>query len=303
MRPTLAPLLGLAFALAASAARADPPRLTVQLDYARGRGAETCPAEPDALRAEVARHLGYDPFDVGAAAATERLVVTLSRPGRELAARIERYTNGALTWSEVFPGRGHTCASLMSPLAAELRSLLITFQAPPASPPGAAPAAPPDPAPPPAPTAPLAPKVEATPSPEPPIVPDPARSTASRVAIVSYALTGIFLGLGIGWTVDARSKSDTAESLSLKLQHTEGKQACSRMGSGAPEACSVLVSALQSASTSTGIRNAWYAAAGASAAAGITSTILALTLPRTMKGQPTPQLSVNPAGVRIQGSF
>lgn len=113
----------------------------LRLDYARGPGAETCPADPAGLRADIARYTGYGPFDQAEGTGPERLAVTLSRQGRGFAARIERCdASGALTWSETFSGGGRTCASFVSLLATEIRAPLLTFQGPPVSPPASPPA-------------------------------------------------------------------------------------------------------------------------------------------------------------------
>ena len=75
MRTALALLVGLALALAPHRASADPPRVSLRLEYVRGSGGEACPAEPTTLRAEVAARMGYDPFEE--ASATERLAVVI----------------------------------------------------------------------------------------------------------------------------------------------------------------------------------------------------------------------------------
>lgn len=309
MRCALAPPLGLALAsavaLASSDVEADPPRVSLRLEYARAPGAETCPAEPVALRAEIARRMGYDPFDPAEAVGPERLAVTLSRQGRGFAARIERYgAGGELTWSETFAGKGDTCASLMSPLATELRALMLTFQGPPvgqaASPP---PAPAPAPAPPPAPVvvAPLAPTVQPANLPEPPNVPNPARGTANRVAIVAYALSGTFLALGIAWAVDAENKGSAARALAAQ-QHASGTAVCAQ--AGAPSVyCASLLEAVRGQDLAIGLRNVWFAAAGVSAAAGVVATFWGLSLPATIKGLPQTQVTLRPGGLIIHGSF
>jgi hypothetical protein len=272
---------GLALALAAGSARAELPPVAARLDYSRGPGGEACPAEPGLLRAQVAARLGYDPFQ--RSDARERVVVVVSAEKNAWSARVERYdAAGARTFGpETFPDpplRGD-CEALISPLAAYLRGMLLS---------GAPLPPPPAPSP---------------PAPAPPDVPNPARTLATRVAIASYALTGIFLGLGIAWTVDAQNKENSAQSLSARVHQSGGDYACAPMGSGTPQACAGLVSAFQSASTSKEYRNAWYAGAGISAAAGLTSTVFALMLPATIKAQPMPQLSVGPTGVVVHGSF
>ncbi len=242
--------------------------------------------------------MGYDPFE--RPDAPDRLVVVVVGQDRGFAARVQRFNAaGESTWSETFPRRPlrGACAALFSPLASYLDGLFLRSPGSPAAPPPEpAPPAPPAPAerrpelrPPPAPLA------RAANPPEPPSIPNPARTTARTVAIVSYAAAGVFLGLGIAWTVDARNKGDTAQSRSAQLHRIGGDSACAKTGGASTNECAQALSALQSADTAGAYRNAWYAGAAVSAAVGITSTILAFTLPGTVKGQPTPQLSLRRA--------
>jgi len=125
MSPRALPLTILLLCLPAPARADPPPRVSLRLDYARAPGAEVCPTE-GALHDEVARRMGYDPFEPSAA---ERLSVVVARQGRGLAARIERYApSGAQTWAETFPVRGDDCGALISGVAAEIRALLAPGQ-------------------------------------------------------------------------------------------------------------------------------------------------------------------------------
>lgn len=298
-----------------SAGAEPPPRVSMRLDYARGPGGEACPAEPTALRAEVARRMGYDPFEGSSASTPERLTVVVSRHGRGFAARIERYgADGAQTWSETFPVQGvrsERCAALLSPLATELRALLLTA-APLAAPaqqaaptPGASTA--------PVPLAPPASQAgqsveraeravtSASAPAEPASVPRPSLLMPARVAIVAYALSAIFAGLGVAWTVDARNKDNAATALSARLHKAAGNDACAPAGTATAGGCLELFSAFQSADTASGYRNAWYAIAGTFAVVGVTSTIVALSLPGAAR--PAARVSIGPTALVIHGAF
>jgi hypothetical protein len=306
MRTARAFPVAFALALAPGWAWAEPPRVSVRLDYTRGQGGEACPAEPAALRGHVAQLMGYDPFD--RPDAPERLVVVVVGQDRGFAARVQRFNAaGETTWAETFPKRPlhGDCAALFPPLASYLDGLFLRFQGPPAALPAAsspepAPPSPAEPRPEPAPPAPLA---RAGDPPEPPTAPNPARTTARNVAIASYAAAGVFLGLGIAWSVDAQNKGDTAQSLSAQLHKGGGVTACTPTGDGTAKGCAQLVSAFQAADTAGATRNGWYAGAGVSAAVGVASTVLAFMLPSTIRGKPAPQLSLKPGGILIHGSF
>ena len=75
------------------------------------------------------------------------------------------------------------------------------------------------------------------------------------------------------------------------------------MGGATAKSCSQLVSAFQAEDRSGGYRNALFVASGVFAAVGVTSNIIAITLPLTSNGQRAPQLSLKTGGVVIQGSF
>ncbi|MEP7124052.1 MAG: hypothetical protein ABJE95_24205 [Byssovorax sp.] len=306
MRTAYAISVGVALAFAPGRASADPPRLSMRLEYVRGSGGQACPAEPTTLRSELAARMGYDPFDEESA--LERLaVVIVASKGRGFAAHVERFNAaGERTWSETFPSgpvRGN-CEALMSPLASYLRASFMTYRSAPATPPAAPPPEPlaPLPRPPLAPARELpAPPVQPAKLPEPPSVPNPARATLRNVAIVAYAAAGAFLGLGIAWSVDVQNKGNTAQALAVQ-PYAGGYVAC--MNGDAPGGyCASLLRAWQSQDKAVGLRNGWFGAAGASGAIGLTATIWALSLPTTIKGQPQTQITLRPGGLVIRGAF
>jgi hypothetical protein len=289
MRSPLGIPLGLALALAPALARAEPP-VAVRLDYARGLGAETCPAEPSGLRAQVAALLGYDPFE--RSDARERVVVVVSSDKGAWSARVERFNAaGERTYGpETFPDpplQGD-CEALVSPLAAYLRGLVLRGGPPPAAP------APPPPLPPPAPAPPASP-------PPAPDAPNPARTVASRVAIVSYALAGAFLGLGIGWTVDAHNKGNAALALAAQPS-AAGASGCNN-GQAPSGYCARLLGAWRSDDKAIELRDGWFSAAGVFGAIGVAATFWALSLPATTKAPTQAQIAVKPGGLVIRGSF
>jgi len=298
MRTALAILVGFALALAARGARAEPPRAAARLDYSRGEGAATCPDDGSLLRALVAARLGYDPFE--RTDGSERFVVVISaRVPRRWSAHVERYNAaGARMVDETFPEPPipGDCEALFSPLASYVRALFLTGPTATDAPePKPEPAASPPPPPPPAPAE------KPSKPPEPPEVPNPARTVASRVAIVSYVATGVFLGLGIAWTVVAQNKGDTAQALAAQA-HAGSYSAC--MTGGVQRGyCDRLLNAWQSRDTAVGLRNGWLAAAGLSGAIGIAATFWTLSLPATIKGQPQAQIALVPGGLIIRGSF
>jgi hypothetical protein len=192
LRARLFPM-ALPLVLAPSLARAEPhPRASARLDYTRGPGAESCPAE-SGLRLEVARRLGYDPFTPDARA---HLAVTITDQGDKLTGSAQFTGDGrASPWSRAFPGREDDCAALISALGAEISYQLDPFVVPPA---------PVAPSPPPAP----APALPSTPPPPAPASPPPsptgaraeltagARVTAGAAPGVAFGAT---LGGGLRW--------------------------------------------------------------------------------------------------------
>ena len=315
MRTALALPAVVALALAPARASADPPSVSVRLEYVRGSGGEACPAEPTTLRAEVAARMGYDPFE--GASTPERLAVVMmaAAKGRGFVARVERFNAaGESTWSETFPPRPlqGSCAALMSPLASYLRALFLSYQGGPASPPAVplpepavslpTPAAP-VPSPPAAPARELrAPPVQLADPPAPPSVPNPTRATARDMAIVAYAVGGAFLGLGIAWTVDAQNKDDAAQALRGQNYRSGGTTGCTT-GAVSGGKCDRVLGAWQSRDTALNLRNGWFAAAGVSVAVGAVATIWALNLPTTIKGPPQTQVRLTPCGLVISGAF
>jgi hypothetical protein len=310
MRTARAFPVGLALAFAPGWARAEPPRVSARLEYTRGPGGETCPAEPTALRGEVARRMGYDPFDGPPAdgppaPAPDRVVVVVSRGDRGgFAAHVERFdAAGARTWSETFPAfplQGE-CAGLFSPLASYLRGLLLSYQRTPAAPP-------PEPAAPapsllPAPATPIAAPAQPANPPEPPNIPNPTRITARNVAIVAFTLGGVFLGLAIGWTVHAQDELHAAQTLSAQAHRAGGDIACYSGGPVSSGDCGRLLAAWQGQDAALNFRNGWFAAAGASAAIGAVATVWAVNLPMTIKGPPQTQIRLSPGGLVLSGSF
>ena len=304
--------LGLALALVPGRASADPPHVEVRLEYVRGSGGEACPAEPTALRAEVKARMGYDPFE--RASAPERLAIVMTSKGHGFAAHVERFNAaGASTWSETFSTRASQgdCAALMSPLASYLRALFLTYQSGPATPPAAPPPEPAAPRPEPAAparSAPAAspPELHAPPAqpanpPEPPSMPNPARTAARNVAVVAYIAAGTFLGLGIAWSVDTENKGNAARALAAQ-QYAGGTISCAN-GQAPSGYCTNLLDAVQRQDTAIGIRNGWFVAAGVSAVAGTVATFWALSLPVTIRGQPQAQVTLRPGGLGIRGSF
>lgn len=126
--------------LCAADARAvpEPPRAAMRLEVVRGPGAEGCPGET-ALRAEVARELGADPFRDDA---PRVLTVRIERNGVERMASLTlRDTDGETEWADAF-GTRRPCEELLSGVALAIVAQLLS------GPEGASP--PPDPPAPPA---------------------------------------------------------------------------------------------------------------------------------------------------------
>ena len=304
--------LGLALALAPDCASADPPHLEVRLEYVRGSGGEACPAEPTALRAELAARMGYDPFE--RASAPERLAVVMVAKGRGFAAQVERFNAaGANTWSETFSTRAleGDCAALMSPLASYLRALFLSYQGGPAAPPVAPPPEPAVPLPKPAALAPSpssapppelrAPPVQPANPPEPPNAPNPTRTTARDVAFVAFAAAGAFFSSGIAWSVITWKKGNTASDLAAE-PYAGQTHGCAN-GQAPSVYCTNLRNAVQSHDTAISLRNGWFVAAGVSAVAGTVATFWTLSLPAKIKGVPQAQVTLRPGGLVIRGSF
>ncbi len=159
-------------ALALAQASAGAP-ITVRLRYERGPGAERC-ADEAAMRAQVERHLGRDPFDAGA----RRVVIArIERERDRLRGIIEVREEVAVLGVRRLSGAPRDCVELQRSLALALAisiDPLAMSRAPSSPTPAPAPApAPVAPTPaPPAPAEPPAASVTATPPP-PARAPDP----------------------------------------------------------------------------------------------------------------------------------
>lgn len=307
MRPAAVPV-ALALALASGEACADPPRLSVRLDYARGQGAASCPAQPIALRAAVARLIGYDPF--AGRAGPERLRVVLEHNDGGFFAGVQRYdATGDKTWDQKFPDPGVArCAALTSPLASYLRALL----SPSPTAPSLSPAAPdrepaaqthepatlaPSPV-----AAPLVPTVQPEYLAAPARVPPPARSTADRVAYVAFAVAVTCAVFGAAWSGIAVVKRDDALALRGQGRRQSGDTGCTS-GAVSGRNCDGLLGAWRSEDTAFNIRNAWFVGAGVAAAVGAFALLWPFDRPATVKAQPQAQVKLEPGGLTIAGSF
>jgi hypothetical protein len=307
MRPAYL-LPAAALLLGAAPARGEPPpRVSVRLDYQRGPGGAACPAE-ELLRDEVARRMGYDPFDPGAAG---RLVVVVAWQARRFEAQVDRYTpGGEKTWSEVYPG-GARCALMFPSLASEISAVLEP--APPALPaapaPPAAPELPAAQAPPVA--APELPAVRAPPqgeparaAPPPPPRPGIFKGPAGIGRAVAFGLAGAGLVTGSALAVTASEKAGEAQRLEGMLQQSRsgGSSACNRSASSFKTECAQLLDIRQQQGTYTN------AAAGLIGAAGVLggAAIASIWLPRA-PATPSVQLAATVSRsctvLTIQGSW
>jgi hypothetical protein len=302
MRPAyLLPLA--AVLLAPVPARADPPpRVSVRLDYQRDVGAAACPAEA-ILRDEVARLMGYDPFDgVG----DDWLHVVLQRTDKGFAATIDRNPpKGKLPWHEVFPSKGFGCPGLIVAVAPEIAGILEPAPSLDSA------ATPPEPVPElrAAPIAAELPAAQARPPELPAVQPPPSAPSSSSavhragvgVAVVSYAASIVFLGLGIAYTVDTQNRANDANTALGQAQHTYGLSGCTQGGAASTTECKTLASDTQAWNTAYDYRNTWYALSGATAAVGMLGTVLAMNLRSTT--HVTAQVNVAPGRLTIRGSF
>ena len=133
-------------------------------------------------------------------------------------------------------------------------------------------------------------------------MPNPSRITARGAAIVAYVVGGVFLGLGIAWTVDAQNKDNAAQILSGHIYRSGGTTGCTT-GAVSGGDCDRVLGAWQTRDTALNLRNGWFAAAGVSVAVGAVATIWALNLPTTIKGPPQTQVRFTPGGLVISGAF
>lgn len=133
-----------------AAALADPARAA--LSWVRGDGADACP-DARALRAAVARHLGYDPTLAPEAAVSLEAVVTRAAPALPWSvALFARAPDGALLGERHLEVRADTCAPAVDAAALAIATTLdgaalATAPPPPPAPPPPAPPAPPSVAP------------------------------------------------------------------------------------------------------------------------------------------------------------
>ena len=169
-----------------AAVRADPPTPTVRasLAWVRADGAAACP-DAAALRAALARRLGYDPT-VDPAAPSVSVEAVVSRASLELpwsVALYERAPDGALLGERHLELRADTCAPIVDAVALAVAASLDGDALARAIP------EPPPPAPPP--PAPVAP-----PPASPPVVvaPPPPRPRVHRWSVAATALGGAALG-------------------------------------------------------------------------------------------------------------
>jgi hypothetical protein len=166
-------------ALGEHAARAG--NVAARLDYV---AAPTCPAASD-FEAEVAKHLGYSPFQDDA---SEHVVIRIEPSGRGLEGRLEwRKENGGWAGERAFPSRTGDCAELVRAMGFALAvqfQLLATAESA-----GGTPAAPPGPP---------APPIVAAP---PPSAPPPASRSPGGPSMVAGA--GASAGIGLAPDVTA----------------------------------------------------------------------------------------------------
>jgi hypothetical protein len=167
---------------APSVALADPVRAS--LAWVRGDGADRCP-DADALRAALARRLGYDPTATipasvpAAPSVSVEVVVTRGAPDAPWSAALfARAPDGTLLGDRHLTLRADSCAPLVDAVALALAASLDGDAL-------ARPAPPPDPPPPPAP-------VVVTPPPPPPPRPAPR---ARRWGVAATASAGVALGV------------------------------------------------------------------------------------------------------------
>ncbi|WP_437280196.1 hypothetical protein WME90_06465 [Sorangium sp. So ce375] len=101
--------------LAAAPVRADsgPPRARVRIELTRGPGTERCPDERF-LRSEIARRMGFDPFD---AEAPLTMAASIEQEQGELIASVYlRDRRGVVLWADDYRTRGD-CKTLVSTVA------------------------------------------------------------------------------------------------------------------------------------------------------------------------------------------
>lgn len=171
-------MFGLALALAARPALADPAR--ARLAWVRGVGADECPG-PDAVRAAVTARLGYDPTAAPDPARSVEVVVSRSAGGPSWTAEIYlRDAAGALVAERRLESRAARCDELVDAVAFAVALGLDGDAA------AARAATPAIEAAPRCPTCPVCP-------PAPP-APAPRARRAARWSVVSEAVAGVLVG-------------------------------------------------------------------------------------------------------------
>ncbi|MFO0759154.1 MAG: hypothetical protein U0359_21860 [Byssovorax sp.] len=123
-RTILGTVIVLSFVALPALAADPPPHVSAQLSYTSARGMD-CPAEP-VLHAEVARHLGYDPF---APKAKTRLTVTVKASAHTLIAQLAAFDDkNTQVWSKP-PMRypEGECAALFAGLGTAIAFYLDPF--------------------------------------------------------------------------------------------------------------------------------------------------------------------------------
>jgi hypothetical protein len=183
----------------ATTAMAAPPR-SAQLKYSRSAGASDCP-DVDAVRAEVAARLGYEPFDDHAALLVS---ATVNRTGHTLEARIEiTGADGKSVAERKLVSRQSDCLELASAMELAISIAvdpLAGSRPRPAPPPPPVPAAPPPPPPPPAPP----PRVIVVREPAPPSPPPPRPAPVPivfQVRLGALGAVGSTPGAAVGGNV------------------------------------------------------------------------------------------------------
>ncbi|WP_437898451.1 hypothetical protein [Sorangium sp. So ce124] len=219
--------------LAAAPVRADsgPRRARVRIELTRGPGTERCP-DAQFLRAEIARRMGFDPFDAESPLA---MATSIEQAQGELIASIYlRDRRGLVLWADDYRTRGD-CKTLVSTVALSIAVQLDdTGELPP---PQAAPAPQEEPAPPPSKAPPARPPDKAPPARELSPVRTPPPSSAGQAAAERFRWTvgagaaialGLTPGLAVGPTLSvggrwpAWSVALEARGLSSLATNVEG---------------------------------------------------------------------------------
>ena len=202
LRSALA-VVALAASLAAPARARAQAEARVDLTYARGEAAASCP-DARAFAAAVAGRLGYEPFQAGAA---RRVTVVLDRHERAFEARIALVEAGGAPAERRFTSRAGDCAELAATTELALAIAIDPFRAAAPAPPPAVLTPPPAPTPPPprapvlAAPPPVAPVTVLPPPPPPappgpPIVPEVAAAVVGAIGSAPAAAVGFEVRIG-----------------------------------------------------------------------------------------------------------